>query len=152
MTEAIGQFGFFMFIGAGLEWLHLSAPIHELGHWLAANMIGRRATYGFRSVGMDFAGTTRTEVIFVYYAGVVFEVLVLTILAIWLSKKHNLLSGTCFGAAFSAYITTVMLVDMDMINGVGLGLYYLIGFIVLLISFVIIAYRIDHSRLYAKTA
>lgn len=152
MTTAIGQFGFFLFIGAGLELLYLTSPVHELGHWLAALMIGRHATYGFRSIGMSWAGITEPEVLFIAYSGVVFEVSVFALLAIWLSKKHNLLSGTCFGAALSAYFTTVMLTDMDLVNGVGLGWYYVTGFIALLISFITIAYRIDHSGLYVKTA
>lgn len=152
MTTAIGQFGFFLFIGAGLELLYLTSPVHELGHWLAALMIGRHATYGFRGIRMSWAGITGAETLWMAYSGVVFEVAVFALVAIWLSKKHNMLSGACFGVALSAYFTTCTLTDMSLVNGVGLGWYYVIGFIALLISFITIAYRIDHSGLSKETA
>lgn len=144
MTEAIAQFGFFIFIGAGLELIYITAPVHELGHYIMASLLGVPAILELRQVRLSFNGLSHAEIVAIVYSGVIFEVTVFALLSIWLSKKHHLMSGISFGVALSAFFTTVMLNDMSVINSVGIGTYYLVGIIALLACFGIIAYRINH--------
>jgi hypothetical protein len=83
-----------MFVGALLDFLGVTGPIHELGHLIGATLDGHRAWIDGWLLTM-IEGQTYVGA----YAGAWFEVIVYSALTLLWLRRHPRAAGLAFGAA-----------------------------------------------------
>lgn len=117
-------------LGIVAQLTFITAPIHELGHWSLAILMGVPATMGWNTTTFH-GGLSDSQFFALSWAGVGFETGFFALLAMAFGRKGKKVASTfCLAAALTAFISAGTYTDLAAIQYRGLVGWYWIGMIV----------------------
>jgi len=147
IKSTLGNLGLFTILGIPLELMYLTSPVHEFGHVLMGWILGHQTTMHFRSTTYYPTRMRPDELIAFMYAGVGFEIVFFSLLALSVASKKVWLAGLSLGVVISAYVTAMSLSDIRTIKYVGIEAFYAIAGIFIFTIIVPTMYCVKHTGL-----